>query len=103
MLRKFLCIPLIVICLSNCCDSSSIPKNLSKLDSDKNRDRNEAALALARCGSKASSAVPRLAELLYDESVGIQSSAAYALREINTPEAREVMARVEAARRKSVK
>lgn len=93
-------VPLVIASQCGCCDSASIPKFIEKLDSQNTRERNEAALSLARCGSRAGKAVPRLAELLYDPSVGIQSSAAYALRQIDTPAARAVMEKVEAGRKR---
>lgn len=89
---------LILLMLAGCCDQTKIPELIGRLNSSNTRVRNQAALDLASCGSKASKAVPRLAELLYDDSVGVQSSASYALRKIDTPEARNIMKRVEAAR-----
>jgi HEAT repeat protein len=86
--------------LCSCCNQNDVPALIEKLNSSKARDQSQAALDLASCGSKASKAVPKLAELLYDENVGVQSSASYALRKIDTPEARAIMERVEAGRRK---
>jgi HEAT repeat protein len=82
-----------------CCRQEEIPREIEKLYSSQASARNEGALALARCGSRAEKAVPRLAALLYDENVGVQSSAAYALRKIDTKRAREVLERAEARRR----
>lgn len=90
----FVLIPLI----AGCCDKAAVPKEISKLYSEKAQDRNAAALALAGCGSLAESAVPRLAQLLYDNNVGVQSSAAYALRKINSPAAARAIESAEAAR-----
>lgn len=50
-------------------------------------DRNRAALELAGYGGTARAAVPGLARCLRDENSGVRSSAAYALREIGTPDA----------------
>lgn len=80
-----------LVAMSACCDKKSIPQAKQRLYSGSAKDRNDAALELARCGSAARSAVHRLSVLLYDENVGVQSSAAYALRQIDTPEAREVL------------
>ena len=84
---------------AGCCDKSEIPDYTRSLYSEAPRDRSNAALQLARCGSNASGAVARLSQLLYDDNVGVQSSAAYALRKIDTKDARAAMDRVEAARR----
>ena len=62
------------------------------------KERNAAALALAKCGKLAEPAVPRLSSMLYDPNVGVQSSSAYALREIGSPAAVAAIERVEAAR-----
>lgn len=87
------------IILSACCNADDIPNLARQLNSSDARDRNDAALALARCGAKAGRAVPRLSQLLYDENIGVQSAAAYALRKIDTPQAREIMTRIDESRR----
>lgn len=70
------------------------------LYSNSAHDRNEAALALAKCGSpEVDRAVGRLAQLIYDENIGVQSSAAYALRKIDNPEARRALDRATKKRR----
>jgi HEAT repeat protein len=91
---------LIIFSLSSCCDKKQIPSYHKALFSNNAKMKNQAALDLARCGEAAGVAVPRLAELLYDDNVGVQSSAAYALRKIDTEQARAVIERVEAARSK---
>ena len=83
-----------------CCDTENLPKNIQALNSPSPKVRNQAALDLASCGESASKAVPRLGRLLYDENVGVQSSAAYALRKIDTDEAREILERAIARKRK---
>jgi HEAT repeat protein len=85
--------------LSGCCDSASIPDHIEALSSQVAKERNHAALKLGRCGDKAARAVPLLERLLYDENVGVQSSAAYALRTIDTPAARRIMERIDRERR----
>lgn len=84
--------------LVGCCDKASVPEHLKKLYSSQSKERNAAALALAKCGKLAEPGVPRLVSLLYDSNVGVQSSAAYALREIGSPEAVKALERAEAAR-----
>ncbi len=81
-----------------CCDRAAVPDQLQKLYSSQAKERNKAALALAKCGDLAEPAVPRLAALLYDSNVGVQSSAAYALREIGSPQAVKAIEKAEAAR-----
>lgn len=84
---------------TGCCDKEKVPALTSALYSSVAKERNDAALSLARCGESASDAVPRLAALLYDSNVGVQSSAAYALRKIDTTSARRSLASAEAARK----
>lgn len=79
--------------LVGCCNDAEIPADVQRLSSQKTRDRTDAALHLARCGASAEQAVPRLTELLYDDNVGVQSAAAYALRKIGTSEARRALER----------
>lgn len=88
------------IFFSGCCDKKEIPKLQDALYSGSAKERNDAALKLASCGSDASGAVHKLTQLMYDENVGVQSSAAYALRKIDTKEARAALERAEKARRK---
>lgn len=90
-----------IVALNGCCDKPALSRNTTALSSGNAGERNRAALALARCGSDAKAAVPRLIALLYDDNVGVQSSAAYALRQIDTPDARKAMQQVDEARRKA--
>lgn len=85
--------------LGGCCNDKEIPKLTQNLYSGEPRERNDAALGLARCGDEAEGAVNRLAQLLYDENTGVQSAAAYALRQIDTESARAALERAENARR----
>lgn len=71
----------------------------AQLSSSIPRERNEAALGLAKCGSEAGGAVPYLMGMLYDANPGVQSSAAYALRQIDTPQARAAIAAAVEAKR----
>jgi HEAT repeat protein len=91
-------ITMIGLFLMGCCDNEALPKMKQNLYSQNASERNEAALGLARCGAKAKDVVPRLAAMLYDSNVGVQSSAAYALREIDTSDARRALAQAQAAR-----
>ena len=58
-----------------------------QLQSSNTRTRNRAALDLANYGRHAAPAIPQLKRLLNDPNGGVQTSAAYALRQIGTPEA----------------
>ncbi|MDZ4787305.1 MAG: HEAT repeat domain-containing protein [bacterium] len=88
-LRKMLLMYLCLFIIS-CADSKDeIPRLLKELNSSDAKIRNDAALGLASWGAPHSNqAVPRLIELMYDQNIGVQSAAAYALRRIDTPEAR---------------
>ena len=93
-LRHLAVVSMIVLVASSCCKKEEIPLLTRKLYSSAARDRNEAALELAKCGSpEVDGAVPRLIQLMYDENVGVQSSAAYALRKIDSPAARRALER----------
>jgi HEAT repeat protein len=81
-----------------CCSEEDIPSFKRGIYSSDAKERNKAALGLARCGEKAADTTARLGELLYDKNVGVQSSAAYALRKIDTEEARAILRRVEEVR-----
>jgi HEAT repeat protein len=83
-----------LLTLSSCCDKAEAAKARRDLYSALAKDRNEAALTLAQCGeAEAGPAVPRLIELMYDQNIGVQSSAAYALRKIDTKVARDALER----------
>jgi HEAT repeat protein len=87
------------VCVSvGCCSKEGVPDAIKKLYSAQAKERNAAALALAKCGTLAEPAVPRLAAMLYDPNPGVQSSSAYALREIGSPPAVAAIERAEAAR-----
>lgn len=91
---------LCLVCLAGCCSEEKAKTLRGKLYSSSAKERSDAASRLAYCGAKAEAAVPRLAQLLYDENPGVQSMAAYALRKIDTPSARAIMERIDASRRK---
>lgn len=88
---------LTVACVG-CCDERGIPAALRALHSEKASERNQALLLLARCGARAEPAVPRITQLMYDENVGVASSAAYALRSIDSKRARLALQAAEQAR-----
>jgi len=81
-----------------CCDQRALPNALKNLYSPQASDRNKALLLIAKCGDRAESAVPRITQLMYDENVGVASSAAYALRSIDTKSARAALKAAEQAR-----
>jgi HEAT repeat protein len=95
---RIICSALIILTIASCCNEERLPQAQRDLYASDAKKRNEAALELASCGAKSASAVSRLRELLYDSNVGVQSSAAYALRKIDTPEAREALERAIKAR-----
>ena len=81
-----------------CCNESRIPQAMRGLNSSEARERNEALQVLAQCGERGASAVPRIAALLHDKNVGVASSAAYALRKIDSKEARTALKTAEESR-----
>lgn len=90
----------LIIFSSGCCDEAAISKNIQNLTGASAKLKSESALSLSRCGAKAAKAVPLLAGLIYDQNVGVQSAAAYALRQIDTPQAREILKQAEARKKK---
>ena len=86
------------IAVTGCCDKDSLPNALRALNSEKASERNKALLLIAKCGERAEPAVPRIAQLMYDENVGVASSAAYALRCIDSKRARLALKAAEDAR-----
>ena len=83
---------------TGCCDEKGLPQALRNLHSEKASERNKALLLIGKCGERVDSAVPRIAQLMYDENVGVASSAAYALRSIDTKSARAALKAAEQAR-----
>lgn len=88
----------LIIFTAGCCDEKGLPSALRNLYSEKASERNKALLLMSKCGDRVESAVPRISQLLYDENVGVASSAAYALRCIDTKNARVALKRAEDAR-----
>jgi HEAT repeat protein len=84
--------------VSGCCKDTEIPRAVRGLYSQEARERNSSLQVLAQCSAKAESSVPRIAALMYDKNVGVASSAAYALRKIDSRQAREALKRAEDSR-----
>ncbi len=72
-------------------DEREIPSLIKQLSNRDAAKRNQAALALAAYGPKAKPAVTRLIRLLDDPNRGVQSGAAYALRQIGSQEASQAL------------
>ena len=89
---------MVTFLLIGCCNKEEIPRRIDDLYSGEARIRNDAALALARCGAEADRATTKLGSLLYDSNVGVQSAAAYALRKIATPRAQSILREAEERR-----
>lgn len=89
---------MLIIFATGCCDEKGLPNALRNLYSEKASERNKALLLVSKCGERVESAVPRISQLLYDENVGVASSAAYALRCMDTRNARAALKRAEDAR-----
>ena len=66
---------------------TAVPRLVKDLESPTPSVRNAACQALATYGPDARDATKPLIRRLYDENIGIRSSAAFALRKIDSPEA----------------
>jgi hypothetical protein len=80
-----------LIGLSGCCREAEIPSALKGLYSSDPREKNRSLQVLAQCPQQSEPSVQRIAALMYDGNVGVASSAAYALRKIDSKEAREAL------------
>jgi HEAT repeat protein len=83
-----LCVFLLGIFFGCKSEERKIQEHIEQLSSDNMQTRNRSALALARMGPKASSAVPVLRLALYDTEWNVRESAIYALTKIGTNEAK---------------
>lgn len=70
---------------------AEIKRLKQELRSSDSRTRNQAALQAAALGKQGEPLVPELIALLRDPNGGIRSSAAYALRAIDTPSAKAAL------------
>jgi hypothetical protein len=84
--------------LSGCCHEAEVPLAVRGLYSPDPREKNRSLQTLAQCPQQSQPSVQRIAALMYDPNVGVASSAAYALRKMNSPEAREALEAAEQAR-----
>jgi HEAT repeat protein len=82
---------MIALISCNSVSEKDIPRLKQELASSKSELRNQAALSLARLGPKASPATKELIILLHDPNRGIRSSAAFALRKIESDEATKAL------------
>lgn len=92
---------LISLTVTACCDEKALSGALKDIYSDKASQRNKALQVISQCGKRGESAVPRIAQLMYDDNVGVASSAAYALRKIDSKAARAALKRAEDARNRN--
>lgn len=90
----------LVLFSTACCDEQALPRAIERLQSESASEQNKALHVVGRCGARAERAVPQIAQLMYDKNVGVASSAAYALRRIDTPAARAALKAAEDARSK---
>jgi HEAT repeat protein len=83
---------LIFVLFTGCENSSRVPEHIQTLQRGTAHEKSEAAMSLGRIGSpKAVPAVGILIRLLEDKNTGVQSAAAYALRKIDTPLAKQAL------------
>ena len=71
--------------------ASEAPALKASLRSADSKERNRAALRIASYGPAAKEITPEVIRLLADPNGGVRSSAAYALREIDTAEAKKAL------------
>ena len=93
----------IIIGVSGCCREAEIPTALKGLYSSDPREKNRSLQVLAQCPQQSEPSVRRIAALMYDGNVGVASSASYALRKIDSKEAREALQVAVASRERRVK
>jgi HEAT repeat protein len=91
----------ILVLISGCCKEAELPSASRGLYSSDHREKTQSLQILARCGVKAESSVQRIAALMYDKNVGVASAAAYALRKIDSKEARQALETAEQARQRN--
>jgi hypothetical protein len=89
---------LMLVVLPGCCHEADVPLALRGLYSSDPREKNRSLQTLAQCPQQSKPSVQRIAALMYDPNVGVASSAAYALRKIDSKEAREALEAAEASR-----
>lgn len=75
-----------------------MPDATRGLYSQDHREKTESLQLLAQCKVQAEPSVRRIAALMYDGNVGVASAAAYALRKIDSQEARQALRNAESAR-----
>lgn len=88
----------LVSILSGCCHEAEVPLAVRGLYSPDPREKNRSLHTLAQCPEQSKLSVQRIAALMYDANVGVASSAAYTLRKMNSPEARDALEAAEQAR-----
>ena len=91
----------IVLLISGCCKEAELPSASSGLYSNDHGEKTRSLQVLAQCGVKAEPSVQRIAALMYDKNVGVASAAAYALRKIDSKEARQALETAEQARQRN--
>jgi HEAT repeat protein len=84
--------------LVGCCHEAEVPLAVRGLYSADPREKNRSLQTLAQCPQQSKPSVQRIASLMYDPNVGVASSAAYALRKIDSHEARDALQVAEAVR-----
>ena len=98
---RLLLLVILIMNFTSCCDHAGLGDAKRGLYNPDPKVRNESALALASCSAEAGDSVGRLGQLLYDRNVGVQSSAAFALRKIDNLEARAILKKAEERKEKS--
>lgn len=95
---SLVCLLAVLNGLIGCCHEAEVPVAVRGLYSADPREKNRSLQTLAQCPQQSKPSVQRIASLMYDPNVGVASSAAYALRKIDSKEAREALQVAEAVR-----
>ena len=96
--RFVACAVVLLGILSGCCHEAEVPLAVRGLYSPEPREKNRSLQTLAQCPQQSQPSVQRIAALMYDPNVGVASSAAYTLRKMNSPQAREALEAAEQTR-----
>lgn len=98
MVKKYVVCGIFML-VAGCCNEAELPNASRGLYSNDHREKTRSLQVLAQCGAKAESSVQRIAALMYDKNIGVASAAAYALRKIDSKEARQALEAAEQARK----
>ncbi len=100
MIRKTFCLLIFTFCSCQESASTAIPKLSKQLKSKITKERSQAALAAGAYGQDAAPLTEDLIRLLSDKNGGTRSAAAFALRKIDSKDARKALLKAQAVEAK---